>query len=116
MRIFVATTALHSKADIGSRMAYVCDGPIVLKKSFSGRRQIFLGPPIHLLHRDVWDLIILQKTMTDFSIDFERPCSVGGIKKSAFAIFFGLFDFRLFQHNRPKCEVPAASGDVRVRE
>ena len=80
------------------------------EKVVCASQQNLLRPLIPVGCRDVWDLVILQKTMTDFSIDFERTCSFGAIKKSTFRDIVRALDFRLFNKIGPQLTSDQAKG------
>src|SRR5471032_2980243 len=52
------------------------------------------------------------KSITDLRSGVEKRRSGKEVQRSTFARFLGLFDFRLLQQNRHKCEVPTASSYV----
>jgi hypothetical protein len=69
---------------------------IVLKKSFLGDEQNFLGPLMRLASGDVRDHIV-SHTTTDHRIGATGLCCGRDVKKSTFAEFLVPFDFRLLQ-------------------
>jgi len=73
----------------------------VLKKSFLGDEQNFLGPLMRLASGDVRDHIVSQKTTTDHRIGATELCCGRDIKKSTFPEFLVPFDFRLLQQCLP---------------
>jgi hypothetical protein len=72
---------------------------IVLKKSFLGDEQNFLGPLMRLASGDVRDHIFSHKN--DHGPSYRRYglCCGRDVKKSTFAEFLVPFDFRLLQRS-----------------
>ena len=79
--------------------------PIVLKKSFLGDGQNFLGPLMRLASGDVRDHIVSHKN--DHGPSYRRYglCCGRDVKKSTFAEFLVPFDFRLLQRYRHLADI-----------
>jgi hypothetical protein len=78
----------------------------VLKKSFLGDARNFLGPLMRFARGDVRDLIVSHKI--DQGPSYRRHEALHA-KKSAFAEFSVLFDFRLLQQYLPQADSRTAA-------
>ena len=64
---------------------------------------------------DVRDISFNLKSITDLRSGVEKRRSGKEVQRSTFARLLGLFDFRLLQQNRHKCEVPSEVSNVRYQ-
>jgi hypothetical protein len=92
--------------------AHVAFGSIVLKKSFFAMTENFSGPLVRRTRRDVRDHIKYSKTGCWRSYRFYRASQRLKSPTCIICEILEACDFRVFQHNRSKAEVPAPPDHV----
>jgi hypothetical protein len=74
---------------------------IVLQKSFWGDERKFLEPLVRFASGDLGAISFHPKSITDLASGAEKRRNSRKIRRSTFARFLGLFDFRLLQQYPP---------------
>ena len=91
--------------------------PILLQKSFWGGDRKFLKPLMRFTRGEVRDHIGLFKIdHASFVTALKKSRSDREARRSTFARFLGLFDFRLLQQYLPEGDIDSAMGGKRPPE